>query len=74
MRGLGGGHKLWHSMTRTRNDVEELGSGVEKVEDLRQEKEEHRLAVASQNPNARECHASKVAKRVAHKHFGRISK
>ena len=48
--------------------TEELRYGVEKVEYLRHEEEQERLAEVPQDANHSKRHTSKVAKRVAHKH------
>jgi len=59
-------------MSRTRYKVEKLRNWEDKVEDLRHEEEQHRLAEVSENSNDGERHSGKVAKRVADKHSRRI--
>lgn len=59
-------------MPRTRHEVKELRTGVEEVERLRYEKEQHRLAEVAQNAHHGERHARKVAVGVADEHFGGV--
>lgn len=59
-------------MARTGNEVEELGNGVEKVEDLREEEEQECLAVMAEDAHHRERHSGEVAECVAHEHVRRI--
>ena len=55
-------------MSWTRDDPEELGDGVEEVEDLRDEEEQQGLAEVPEDANHSKRHARKVAVRVPHKH------
>lgn len=53
-------------------EMEKLGYGVEEVDDLRYEEEEHGLAEVAQDPDHCEGHAGDVAEGVADKHAGWI--
>ena len=59
-------------MSGAGDESEELGGGVEKVEDLRHEEEKESLAEVAQNADHGKCHPGKVAVRVAHKDPGWI--
>ena len=56
-------------MPGARNESEELRDGVEKVEDLWYEEEEHGLAEVSEDGNDREGHSREVTESVADKHL-----
>jgi len=56
------------SMSGTRHKVKQLRNGEYKVEDLRDEEEQHSLAEMSEDRNDGKWHSSKVAERVANKH------
>ena len=82
-RGRGGGgmkkamdcftvNSLWQSVSWAWDQSEELWCGVDKVEDLRDEEEEHGLAEVAEDGNHRKCHASKVAVCVTNKHSGGV--
>ena len=51
-------------MAWTRNESEELGHGEEKIDNLRNEEEQHRLAEMSNDSDHGKRHASEVAQRV----------
>ena len=59
-------------MSRAWDQSEELWCGVDKVEDLGDEEEEHGLAEVAEDGNHRKRHASKVAVRVTNKHSGGV--
>ena len=59
-------------MARTRNNMEELGSRVDKVEDLRDEQKQQGLAEMAENCNDHKDHAGKVAVCVADEYTRRI--
>ena len=65
-------HSLWQSVSRAGDQSEELRDGVHKVEDLRDEEEEHGLAEVAEDGDHCKRHASKVAVRVTNKHSGGI--
>lgn len=55
-------------MSGTGDDVKKLRQGVEKVNHLRNEEEEHCFAEVPQNADDSEGHPSKVAESISHKH------
>ena len=55
-------------MTWTRDNMEELRDGVEKVKDLRNEKQKKRLAEDSKDAGRCKRHSGKVAKSIPNKH------
>ena len=59
---------LGQPMSGARDDTEELGYGVEEVENLWNEEEQQGLAEVPEDSYHRKCHASKVAVGVADKH------
>lgn len=59
-------------MARAGDDVEELGSRVDKVEDLGQEQEDERLAEMTLDADHDEDHAGKVAVGVSDKDVGGV--
>ena len=59
-------------MSRTGNEAKELRDGVEEIEDLRHEDEQHRLAEVAEDGDDGERHSGKVAERIANKHARRI--
>ena len=63
---------LWQSVARTRHKLEQLRHREQKVEYLRYEEEEEKLAEVSENADDGERHACKVAECVADKHLARI--
>ena len=65
-------NSLWQSVLWAWDQSEELWCGVDKVEDLGDEEEEHGLAEVAEDGNHRKRHASKVAVRVTNKHSGGI--
>lgn len=63
---------LWEAVSWTRDDAKELRDRVEEVDDLWDEEEKEGLAKVTKDPYHSKCHASKVAKGVAHKYTRRI--
>jgi len=59
-------------MSGTRHKVKELWNREDEVEDLRDEKEQHRFAEMSEDCDDSKRHSSEVAVRVANKHAGWI--
>jgi len=60
------------AMARARHDGEDLGSGVDGIEDLREEEQPQGLAEVAEDAVNGEHHAGKVAVRVSNKHLGRV--
>jgi len=56
----------------TGDDVEELWQGVDEVDNLGEEEEQHGLAEVPQNAHHRKGHPRKVAEGVPHKHRGGV--
>ncbi len=52
----------------TGDDMKKLRQGVEKVNNLGNEEQQHRFAEVSQDADYSECHPGKVAESVSHKH------
>lgn len=50
------------------DDMKKLRQGVDKVDHLRDEEQQHHLAEVSQDANHSKCHPSKIAESVSHKH------
>ena len=61
---------LWQPVARAENETEELGQRVQKIENLRNEQKEQRLAEVSKNADDGESHSHEVAKGVADKNGG----
>jgi hypothetical protein len=59
-------------MTRTRDQFEKLWHRKKKIEYLRYEEEKKSFAKVAEYSNDGECHACKVAERVADKNTARI--
>ena len=57
-------------MPRTRHQPKELRARQDKVEDLREEEQEERLAEVRLDPDDSECHARDVAEGVAREGAG----
>lgn len=57
------------AVSRTRNEAKELGDRVEKIEDLGDEEEEHRLAEVGEDSNHCKGHSGKVTEGVTHKYL-----
>jgi len=60
-------------MPRARYEFEKLRSGEDKIEDLRDEEQQHCLAEVSEDCDYGKRHAGKIAESVAYKHLRRIS-
>lgn len=60
-------------MSRAGNEVEKLRHRINKIEHLRDEKQQNRLAEVAENADDRESHARKVVERVADEDLRRIS-
>lgn len=56
------------SVSGAGDDMKKLRQGVDKVDHLRDEEEQHHLAEVSQDANHSKCHPSKIAESVSHKH------
>ena len=54
------------------NEAKQLWSGIEEVEDLRDEEEQHCLAEVGENADNSKCHPCKVAECISHKHSRRV--
>lgn len=54
-------------MSGARDNMKKLRQGIDKVDHLRDEEEEHRLAEVSQDTDNSEGHPGKVAESVSHK-------
>jgi hypothetical protein len=54
-------------MAWTRNETKQLWYREQKIDDLRNEEEEHRLAEMSNDANNGKGHTSKVAQRITNK-------
>lgn len=59
-------------MTRTRDQPKQLRDGIAKVEDLRDQKQDKRLAEVAEDTDHDEYHAREVAVCVSHKGTGRV--
>lgn len=56
------------SVSGARDDVEKLRQGVNKVNHLGDEEQQHCFAEVSQDADYSKCHPCKVAESVSHKH------
>ena len=56
-------------MSGAGNETKELWNGVQEVENLGNEEEEHCLAEVREDSDHRECHSGKVAESVTYKHL-----
>lgn len=59
-------------MSRTRDDLEELGQRIDKVNDLWDEEEKERFREVSKDSNCCEDHATPVAERITDEYLRRI--
>lgn len=50
------------------DDMKKLGQGVDKVDHLRDEEQQHHLAEVSQDADHSKRHPSKIAESVSHEH------
>lgn len=74
-RGLeqaGAGVEVRQAVARTRDQAEELGDRVAKVEDLRDHEEQEGLGEVAEDGHDDEDHACKVAVRIANEDTGRV--
>ncbi len=58
-------------MTRARHELEQLGNGVQEIQNLRDEKQEQRFREVSEYSHNSERHAREVAVRITHEHLCR---
>lgn len=63
---------LWQSVTWAWNQMEELRTREEEIEDLGQEEEKHGLGEVALNGHRRKCHAGEVAEGVARERSRRV--
>ena len=62
------GHSLWQPVSGAGDHPEELGHGVDEVEYLWDEEQEHGLGEVAEDARHGKGHPGKVAVRVAHKY------
>lgn len=48
--------------------MKKLGEGVDKVDNLRDEEQQHHLAEVPQDADHSKCHPSEIAEGVSHEH------